>query len=358
MTPAAAIDREKQGLWFGLLGVIIFAMTLPMTRLAVGPASDPQLPPLFVTAGRAAFAGVLSLLYLALTGAPRLRRADLAGLAVCAAGTVVGFPLFLALGLRHVDAMHAAVITGVLPLGTAIAAALHLRQRPSPGFWVCAGLGCALVLGFAGHRGSAAPVAADALLLLAVASASIGYVAGAQLSSRMRAEQVICWVLVASLPFTAPVTWLSWPAQPVSPPAWVGFGYLTLFSMWLGFFAWYRGLALGGTVRVSQVQLVQPFLALLFAVPVLGERLDATTVFFSLAVIATVFVGKKMPADIQLSSRSSEDEHAAAVLRDRAARSHRSRHRDAGPGPEGASGMSRRAAPKANSAVRSTEDSQ
>jgi len=133
---------------------------------------------------------------------------------------------------------------------------------------------------------------------------------------------------------------------------------LTLFSMWLGFFAWYRGLALGGTVRVSQVQLVQPFLALLFAVPVLGERLDATTVFFSLAVIATVFVGKKMPADIQLSSRSSEDEHAAAVLRDRAARSHRSRHRDAGPGPEGASGMSRRAAPKANSAVRSTEDSQ
>ena len=65
--------------------------------------------------------------------------------------------------------------------------------------------------------------------------------------------------------------------------------------MWLGFFAWYRGLALGGTVRVSQVQLVQPFLSMLFAIPLLGEKLDTVTVGFGLAVIATVFIGKKMP---------------------------------------------------------------
>ena len=297
-SPVTAPQHETRGLWFGLLGVVIFAMTLPMTRLAVGPASDPQLPPLFVTAGRAAFAGVLSLFYLAFTRAPLPRRADIAALAVSAAGTVAGFPLFLALALRHVDAMHAAVITGVLPLVTALAAAWHLRQRPSNGFWACALLGCALVLGFAAQRGSGRLVAADGLLLLAIASASIGYVAGAQLSSRMRAEQVICWVLVGSLPFTAPVTLLAWPTQAVTPAAWGGFGYVTLFSMWLGFFAWYRGLALGGTVRVSQVQLVQPFLALLFAVPVLGERLDATTLVCSLAVIATVFAGKRMPADV------------------------------------------------------------
>jgi len=75
--------------------------------------------------------------------------------------------------------------------------------------------------------------------------------------------------------------------------------------MWLGFFAWYRGLALGGTLRVSQVQLVQPFLTLLFAVPVLGERLSASTVLFSLAVIATVFVGRKMPTHAAASSLSS-----------------------------------------------------
>jgi hypothetical protein len=34
---------------------------------------------------------------------------------------------------------------------------------------------------------------------------------------------------------------------------------------------------------------------MLFAVPLLGERLDAVTVGFGLAVIATVFIGKKMP---------------------------------------------------------------
>jgi drug/metabolite transporter (DMT)-like permease len=287
--------HEVKGLWLGLLGVVIFAMTLPMTRLAVGPASDPQLAPLFVTAGRAAFAGLLSAAYLFATHAARPQPRHCAALAVCAAGTVVGFPLFVGLALRDVDAMHAAVIIGVLPLGTAIAAALSFRQRPSAGFWACAVLGCALVLAFAAVQGSGRLSATDGLLLLAVASASIGYVAGARLAAELSAEQVICWVLVLSLPLTLPVTLAAWPQGPVRASAWGGFAYVTLFSMWLGFFAWYRGLALGGTVRVSQVQLVQPFLALLFAVPVLGETLQAPTVVFSLAVIATVFAGRKMP---------------------------------------------------------------
>jgi drug/metabolite transporter (DMT)-like permease len=302
MKPAS--HDETRGLWWGLVGVVIFAMTLPMTRLAVGPASDPQLPPLFVTAGRAAAAGLLSIAYLLFTRAPRPRRDQLGAIAVSALGTVVGFPLFLSLALRDVDAMHAAVITGVLPLGTAVAAAIAFRQRPSAGFWACAVVGCGLVLAFATLRGSGRLSAADGLLLAAVASASIGYVAGAKLSAQMKAEQVICWVLVLSLPFTAPVSWATRPdaAALVRASAWLGFAYVTLFSMWLGFFAWYRGLALGGTVRVSQVQLVQPFLALLFAVPVLGEQLEPVTVMFSLAVIATVFIGKKMPTHVKAAS--------------------------------------------------------
>lgn len=287
---------ETRGLWLGLLGVVIFAMTLPMTRLAVGPASDPQLPPLFVTAGRAAIAGLLSALYLWATGAPRVQRRHLPALATSALGTVVGFPLFVSLALREVDAMHAAVVTGLMPLATAIAAAFYFRQRPSNGFWACAALGCAMVLAFATWRGAGHLSSADGLLLLAVLFTAIGYVAGARVAADLPAERVICWVLVLSLPLTLPVMLASWPAAPARASAWVGFAYVTLFSMWLGFFAWYRGLALGGTVRVSQVQLMQPFLALLFAVPVLGETLDATTVLFSLAVIAVVFAGKRMPA--------------------------------------------------------------
>jgi drug/metabolite transporter (DMT)-like permease len=136
---------------------------------------------------------------------------------------------------------------------------------------------------------------ADLLLLAAMACAAVGYGYGARLSQRMRAEQVICWALVIALPITVPFAFATLPTQELAPAAWWAFGYVAVFSMWLGFFAWYRGLALGGTVRVSQVQLVQPFLGMLFAVPLLGESIDGTTLAFAAAVIATVFIGKKMP---------------------------------------------------------------
>lgn len=287
----------RRGFALGLLGVALFALTLPMTRLAVGDAAAPQLPPAFVTAGRAALAGLLSVLYLLAVRAAWPRRPEWPALVVSALGTVLGFPLFLALALREVPAAHAAVVTGVIPLATAVAAALALGQRAAPRFWVLAVLGCALVLAFAALEGGGRLVPADGLLLLAVASAAIGYVAGARLAAERPPEQVICWVLVISLPLTLPAMVLTLPAgiAAVRAPAWLGFGYVTLFSMWLGFFAWYRGLALGGVMRVSQVQLLQPFLALLAAVPILGEPLEATTVLFALAVSAVVFAGRRVP---------------------------------------------------------------
>ena len=180
---------------------------------------------------------------------------------------------------------------------TYLGALLH-RQRPSPAFWACAALGTGLVVGFAVLRSGAAGLAlhpADMLLLGAMLCAAVGYGFGARLSQHMRAEFVICWALVISLPVTVPLAVLAWPAVPLPAPAWAGFAYVSVFSMWLGFFAWYRGLALGGTVRVSQVQLVQPFLGMLFAVPLLGEGLDAVSVGFGLAVMATVLLGRRMP---------------------------------------------------------------
>ncbi len=297
-TPTPTITHPsdaRRGWLLGGLGVLIFAMTLPMTRLAVGDATSPQLPPAFVTAGRAGVAGLLSLAYLLAVRAPWPRRAMFGALAVSALGTVLGFPLGIALALREVPAMHAAVVTGVLPLATALVGAWATGQRPSAGFWACAVAGCALVLAFAGWQSSGRLVAADGWLLLAVLAGAVGYVAGARVAAELPAQQVICWVLVGSLPFTLPAMWWLWPQAPARASAWLGFGYAALFSMWLGFFAWYRGLALGGVVRVSQVQLLQPFLALMFAVPVLGETLEPATVAFSLAVIAVVFIGRRMP---------------------------------------------------------------
>jgi drug/metabolite transporter (DMT)-like permease len=309
-TPWRALAPATRGWLLGLLGVAIFALSIPMTRLASGSLAVPQLPAEFVAIGRAALAGLLALAWLAATRAPRPTRRQWPRLAATALGVVFGWPLFLGWAVQRVDAVHAAVVTGLLPMATAAIGALLLRQRASPGFWAVALLGTALVLGYAAWQGGTAPQAADGLLLLAVLWGGFGYVQGARLSSAqgdgrppMPPEQVISWVLVLSLPVTLPVAAWFWPTAPVRAAAWGGFLYVSVFSMWLGFFAWYRALALGGTLRISQVQLLQPFLSMWLAVPLLGEALDAATVAFSIAVMATVFVSRRMAVSAASSSR-------------------------------------------------------
>lgn len=289
------MSDATRGLLLGCAGVAMFALSIPMTRLAGGSAAAPQLDPAFVAFGRAAVAGLLSIAYLVVSSARRPQGREWRLLAFTAGGVVFGWPLLSGLAVRHVDAVHAAVVSGVLPLATAVIAALVLRQRPSLGFWGCALAGLALVVGFAAWRGAGGLAMADGLLLGAVVCASAGYVSGARLSGAMTAEQVICWVLVISLPLTLPLALYTRPTAPVAASAWAGFAYVSLVSMWIGFFAWYRGLALGGTLRVSQVQVLQPFLSMLFAVPLLGERLDAMTVAFAAAVLAVVWWGKRQP---------------------------------------------------------------
>lgn len=223
-------------------------------------------------------------------------------------GVGLGFPMASSIAMRHVEAVHASVMLGVVPLATALVGAWLHRQRPSAGFWLCAGLGTALVVAFAVLRSGQIGLTlarTDALLLLAMACAAVGYGVGALLSQRLRADHVICWALVLGLPFNLPLALMEYPQAAISFEAWLGFFYVAIFSQWLGFFAWYRGLALGGTVRVSQMQLLQPFLSMLFAVPILGESLDALTLGFGLAVIAVVAVGRNMPVRDTPASNST-----------------------------------------------------
>ena len=283
----------------GVVGVVIFAMTLPMTRLAVGTPDAPQMSGMFIALGRAVVAAALSAVFLLATRAPLPPRQDWLPLAITAGGVVFGFPLFTSVAMRYVEAVHASVIVGVLPLATAAVGALLHRQRPSAGFWVCAALGSALVVAFAMLRsGSTTGLSihfADLLLLAAMLCAAVRYGYGARLSQHIQPEHVICWALLLALPISLPLALWTWPSAPVQASAWGGLAYVTVFSMWLGFFAWYRGLALGGTVHVSQLQLLQPFLSMLFAVPLLGESLDALSLGFALAVSVTVFIGKNQP---------------------------------------------------------------
>ena len=291
--------RDNLGLWLGLLGVFIFALTLPMTRLATGTADAPQLSPWFVTWARAALAGALSAIYLLAVRAPWPIAAQRGSLYLSLAGNVIGYPLLLGWALRHVTASHAAVITSLMPLATAAAAAWLMHQRARLGFWVFAALGSALVAVYSLLRASQMGQGfgltwADTLLVGAVVAGSLGYVAGAKVTASLGAEKVISWVCVMALPITLPGAWLTWPEQPIAPASWLALVYVGVFSMWAGFFAWFRGLSLGGPLRVSQLQLLQPFITILAAIPLLGESLDAMTLAFALLVVATVFMGRRM----------------------------------------------------------------
>ena len=300
----------RNGLWLGALGVAIFALTLPMTRLAVGTPEAPQMSPWFVTFARATLAGLLSLIVLFLTRSKWPTPLQRKPLFFALLGNAIGYPLLLGFALRSVTASHAAVITALLPLATAAVAAWVLHQRARLGFWLCASVGSLLVVVFSllrayQHSHGFGLEWADLLLVGAVLSASLGYVYGAQVTPALGAERVICWICVMALPITLPGALLTWPQHPITPAAWGALLYVGLFSMWIGFFAWYRGLALGGALRVSQTQLLQPFIAILASIPLLGEAFDPVTLGFALAVVVTVFQGKNLAgAPLQRKAKS------------------------------------------------------
>jgi len=295
------LSDETTGMLLGLIGVAIFSLTLPFTRLAVG--GEAGLSPVFVALGRALVAAVLAGGWLYWKRAPLPPRSALPALAMVAAGCVIGFPWLTSIAMRNLPAAHGAVLVGILPLATAVFAALLGGEKPSAGFWTMAILGSLLVAGFALRQSGGslhlADLAAQLAMLLAVVLAAMGYAAGGRLSQTLGGQQTICWALVLAAPLLLPVVgWLCWEqaAQIVhaGAAAWTGFAYVSVFSMFIGFFFWYRGMALGGVARVGQVQLVQPFLTLLGATVVLGEALEWPTVIFAIAVIAVVGTGRKM----------------------------------------------------------------
>ena len=290
--PASTPTRRDRrvGLAWGLVGVVAFSVTLPATRAAVA-----HLDPVFVGLGRAVVAAVLAATALAATRSPRPTIAQMRELAVVALGVVVGFPLLSAYAMRQVPASHGAVLTGLLPLATAGAAAWLAHERPRRRFWGWAAFGSAVVVAYALWRGGGAPHAADLLLVGAVAAAAIGYAKGAALSRTLPGWQDISWALVLSAPFLAVPTWLAADARLASAPwtAWAGFAYVAAVSMYLGFFAWYRGLAQGGIAAVGQVQLLQPFLTIVAAALLLGEALDPLTFVAAGLVIASIAMGRR-----------------------------------------------------------------
>jgi drug/metabolite transporter (DMT)-like permease len=278
----------------GLVGVIIFSLTLPMTRIVVQ-----EFHPLLNGLGRALAAAVPAAILLAWRRERLPSRAQLKGLAVTALGVIVAFPVFSAWAMKTVPASHGALVNGLQPLFVAIYAAWLSRERPSIAFWISAAVGSALVVAYALHAGGGSLQTGDLLMLAAVAVGALGYAEGARLARDLGGWQVICWALVLAAPFlVVPVGWLGWQQHllhpgPVALRTWLAFGYVSLFSQFIGFFAWYAGLAMGGTARVGQVQLLQIFFTIAFAALFFGETVAPSTWLFAAAVIATVVLGRK-----------------------------------------------------------------
>jgi len=284
-------------LLLGFLGVLGFSFSLPATRLAVE-----DLDPFFVGCGRAVVAAGLAAAWLALTRAPapgrRLRRK----LVLVSAGVVLGFPLLTSLALRDLPASHAAVIVGILPAATAVAAVIRAGERPSRGFWLASAAGLVAALGFAAEQGAGAPRPADALLLGAVALCALGYAEGAVVSRDLGGPATISWALVSSLPVTAAgagVALVAGGGAGADAVSWLGFAYVSLVSMFLGFFAWYAGLARGGVARIGQVQLVQGPLTLVWSALLLDEQVGALTVLAALAVLVSVVFTQRARVDAE-----------------------------------------------------------
>jgi drug/metabolite transporter (DMT)-like permease len=197
--------------------------------------------------------------------------------------------------MRDAAAAHGAVITGILPLATALCGVWRAGERPSLQFWLYASLGSALVICFALVSGGGLMRWADLAMFGAVGAAALGYAEGAVLARRFGSWQVICWSLLLSAPLLLPIVWQHAPANffAVAPKPMLGFLYVSIFSMFLGFFAWYRGLALGGIARIGQLQLIQPFFTIFFSVVLVGEPLTIETLGFAVAVMGCVILGKR-----------------------------------------------------------------
>lgn len=288
------MKRETQGMLLGLIGVVIFSLTLPMTRIVVA-----EFSPLLNGLGRALAAAVPAAVLLAVRREKLPTWPQLKSLAVVSLGVIVAFPVFSAWAMKTVPASHGAVVNGLQPLCVAIYAAWLSHERPSKAFWASAVAGSAIVIAFALQAGGGALQAGDLLMLVAVGIGALGYAEGARLARQIGGWQVICWALVVSAPFLLiPVAWLGWEQHvthpgPVALKTWLAFGYVTIFSQFIGFFAWYAGLAMGGTARVGQVQLLQIFFTMAFSALFFGETVAPITWIFAAAVIATVMLGRK-----------------------------------------------------------------
>lgn len=281
------LSTSALGPRWGFVGVLAFSFTVPLTRLAVEAG---HLSPLFVGSARAVIAALLAGMALLFTRSRRPRGREWIGVGVVASGAVLGFPILTSIALTQTPASHGAVVIALLPATTAVVSVLRTHERPGWMFWVASAVGAVAAVLFAVAQGGGLGQlqTADVLLFAAVVVCALAYGEGGILSRRLGAWQTISWALILAAPVTVALTGWSLVEQlPIGTPTeWLAFAYLGIVSMFLGFVAWYRGLAIGPLAQVSQIQLAQPVMSIAWAGLILHESITWPTALGGIAVIA------------------------------------------------------------------------
>lgn len=282
----------RQGWCLALLGIAGFSLTLPATRIAVL-----HLDPWFVALGRGMLASGLAVIVLLVTRQPWPKLHQLRSLALVALGVIVGFPVLSAWAMRELPASHGSITLAVTPLATAIFGTWLTGDRLSGRFWIAALSGAGAVFAFALQSGDGSLRVSDLWLFAAAVLAALGYAEGARLARSLGGWQVISWALVLAAPWLlGPLWWVMAHTELSAPPeAWAGFAYVAVISQFLAFMLWYRGLVLGGIARISQIQLLQPFLTLGACVLWLGEPLTGSLLGVAALVVTSLWVSQRAP---------------------------------------------------------------
>ncbi|MER6849097.1 DMT family transporter [Streptomyces flaveolus] len=288
--PATASGGKSSGTLLAALGVVAFSLTFPATSWGLegfGPWS--------LVAVRSVLAALIAGGCLLGLRVPLPERRHWFGLAVVAAGVVLGFPLLTTLALQTSTTAHAAVVVGLLPLTTALLSALRIGTRPSRTFWIAALAGAAAVVAFTVQQSGGALTTADAYLFAALLVCAAGYTEGGRLARVMPGWQVIGWALVLCLPLTVPATALALVHEPVHLTAHsvAGLLWVAAGSQFLGLVVWYRGMAAIGVPKASQLQLAQPLLTLVWSVLLLGEHLTVAAPLTAAAVLVCIAVTQR-----------------------------------------------------------------
>ncbi len=258
---------------------------MPATKAAIS-----GFPPDFLTILRAIIAGVVGAIILMILRQKIPTQKQLIPLSIVALGGVIGFPFLTALALQHVSSAHSIVYLGLLPLATALFGVLRAGERPRKIFWFFSVMGSLSVMSFALLQQGESTIIGDIYMIAAILLCGLGYAEGAILSKQLGSWQVICWALVLSLPLMLVLSVILWPINLTNIPiqAWLGLIYVSLFSMLIGFFFWYRGLTEGGITGVSQLQLLQPFFGLLLSAWILNETISTEMIASTCGVILCV----------------------------------------------------------------------